>query len=145
MLILVPTAAHAGALGRPNEIDARAVGMGGAFTAVADDPSAVWFNPAGLAQLRQTTILGGVDMVAASFDSTPATCTGTTPCAKISTSTTLPLPALAVSTRFAGFNGRDPSRVAVGFGMFITMGGQVDFNPDQLSAAGEKPGILHSK
>jgi hypothetical protein len=29
-------------------VGARALGMGGAFVAVADDPSAVWWNPAGL-------------------------------------------------------------------------------------------------
>ena len=149
LLVLLPAAAHAGALGRPNLIDARAVGMGGAFTAVADDPSAVWFNPAGLAQLQRTTILAGFDTVAASFDSTPATCspggTASTNCPKISTTTALPLPALAFSTRFAGMNGRDPSRVALGFGTFITMGGQVDFNRSQLDAAGETPGILHTK
>src|SRR5262245_27830976 len=101
LLLLLPASAHAGALGRPNLIDARAVGVGGAFTAVADDPSAVWFNPAGLTQLQRTTLLGGFDMVAASFDSTPATCSPngmtSTNCPKISVSTALPLPALAFS------------------------------------------------
>jgi hypothetical protein len=33
---------------------ARGLGMGGAFTAVADDGSAASFNPAGLSQLRRT-------------------------------------------------------------------------------------------
>lgn len=32
---------------------ARAVGMGGSFIAVADDPSAVFYNPAGLVQLKE--------------------------------------------------------------------------------------------
>ncbi len=31
----------------------RALGMGGAFTAIADDPTASYYNPAGLSQLRQ--------------------------------------------------------------------------------------------
>ncbi len=35
---------------------ARGLGMGGAFTAVADDGTAATFNPAGLAQLRRTEI-----------------------------------------------------------------------------------------
>jgi hypothetical protein len=34
-------------------IGARAAGMGGAFVAVADDPSAVFWNPAGLARLEE--------------------------------------------------------------------------------------------
>lgn len=37
-------------------IGARAMGMGGAFTAVADDASAVFWNPAGLAQLTDNRI-----------------------------------------------------------------------------------------
>lgn len=35
---------------------ARAVGMGGAFTAIADDESAVFYNPAGLAFLSKLTV-----------------------------------------------------------------------------------------
>ena len=37
-------------------IGARAMSMGGAFTAVADDASAVFWNPAGLAQLTDNQI-----------------------------------------------------------------------------------------
>ena len=37
-------------------IGARAVSMGGAFTAVADDASAVFWNPAGLAQLTDNQV-----------------------------------------------------------------------------------------
>lgn len=37
-------------------LGARAVGMGGSFTAVADDLSAVYYNPAGLAQIPQPEI-----------------------------------------------------------------------------------------
>lgn len=37
-------------------VGARAVSMGGAFTAVADDASAVFWNPAGLAQLTDNQI-----------------------------------------------------------------------------------------
>ncbi len=41
------------------EQGAKAVGMGSAFTAQADDPSAVFFNPAGLTQLEGTQISAG--------------------------------------------------------------------------------------
>ncbi|MCK9997375.1 MAG: UPF0164 family protein, partial [Candidatus Krumholzibacteria bacterium] len=36
---------------------ARALGMGGAFTAVADDPSTTFWNPAGLATLPDRELL----------------------------------------------------------------------------------------
>jgi len=39
-------------------VDARALGMGGAFVAVANSYSATYWNPAGLAQLSRTTIGG---------------------------------------------------------------------------------------
>ena len=43
-----------------NEHGARSMGMGGAFTAVADDPTAVYWNGAGLTQLWGTNfVLGG--------------------------------------------------------------------------------------
>ncbi len=42
-----------------NEQSAIAAGMGGAFVAQADDPSAVYYNPAGLVQLKGTQISAG--------------------------------------------------------------------------------------
>src|SRR5205823_5900415 len=148
-LCLVPGLAHAGAFGRPNQIDARAVGIGGAFTAVADDPSAVWFNPAGLAQIRATTLQLGLDLVSPSFKYTPQSCTPggapSTSCASIESAQTAPLPTIGFSTRFAGKNGNDPSRLAVGFGTFVTMGGVADFDSAALKQAGEQPGIIHSR
>lgn len=42
-------------------VGARAMGMGGAFTAVADDASAVFWNPAGLAQLTDNLIFLSAD------------------------------------------------------------------------------------
>jgi long-chain fatty acid transport protein len=41
------------------EQGAKATGMAGAFVATADDPSAIFFNPAGLAQQRHLTLLAG--------------------------------------------------------------------------------------
>jgi long-chain fatty acid transport protein len=46
-----------------NEHGARAVGMGGAFVARASDPSAIYFNPAGLAGQGGINILGGITLI----------------------------------------------------------------------------------
>jgi long-chain fatty acid transport protein len=46
-----------------NEQGARAVGMGGAFVARASDPSAIYFNPAGLAFQSGINVLGGGNII----------------------------------------------------------------------------------
>jgi long-chain fatty acid transport protein len=45
------------------EMATRATGMGSAFTAVADDASATWYNPAGLAFVEGTNVMVGGDVV----------------------------------------------------------------------------------
>ena len=54
-----------------NEQSARAAGMGGAFVAQADSPSAVYYNPAGITQLKETQISTGFGLFVpkASFES----------------------------------------------------------------------------
>ncbi len=56
LLILAPAMAHAVPV-RYFDVwpGGRAAQMGGAFTAVADDPTAAYYNPAGLAQLEKPT------------------------------------------------------------------------------------------
>jgi len=46
-----------------HEQGAKAVAMGGAFTAEADDPSAVFYNPAGITQLEGTQASLGVSVI----------------------------------------------------------------------------------
>src|SRR3954469_10794700 len=41
------------------EQGAKATAMGGAFAATADDPSAIFYNPAGIAQQRHASFLAG--------------------------------------------------------------------------------------
>ncbi|MFA7288406.1 MAG: outer membrane protein transport protein [Melioribacteraceae bacterium] len=49
-----------------NEHGARAMSMAGAFTALANDPSAIYYNPAGLTQLTGTHFMAGVTLIAPS-------------------------------------------------------------------------------
>jgi long-chain fatty acid transport protein len=61
LLVLLFTASTSFAAGfRLPEAGVKAMGMGFAFTAQADDPSAIYFNPAGLTQLKgQNVMVGG--------------------------------------------------------------------------------------
>ncbi len=49
-----------------NEHGARAMGLGGAFTAIADDPSAIYWNGAGLTQFGGTNFIIGGTIIAPS-------------------------------------------------------------------------------
>lgn len=59
MVIFMVSVASAQVVGLdwiPTGSGARAIGMGGAFTAIADDATAAWWNPAGLAQLERPEV-----------------------------------------------------------------------------------------
>ena len=73
-VFLLPLVAFAGGFGL-NEQGAKATGMANAFAAQADDPTAVYFNPAGIVQLEGTQVSIGTSFVMpqAKFESsTPA-------------------------------------------------------------------------
>src|SRR5512141_2591601 len=64
VLVLLFTASTSFAAGfRLLESGSKAMGMGFAFTAQADDPSAIYFNPAGLTQLKGQNLMVGVTYV----------------------------------------------------------------------------------
>jgi long-chain fatty acid transport protein len=64
LLVLLFTASTSFAAGfRLPEAGAKAMGMGFAFTAQADDPSAIYFNPAGLTQLKGNNLKLGLTYV----------------------------------------------------------------------------------
>ena len=64
LLILALTAGKLLAGGfQINEHGAKAMAMGGAFTAIANDPSAIYWNAAGMTQLRGTNFLLGTALI----------------------------------------------------------------------------------
>jgi len=76
LLVLLFTASTSFAAGfRLQESGAKAMGMGFAFTAQADDPSAIYYNPAGLTQLKGNNIMIGATYLRLNG----AEFTGTTP------------------------------------------------------------------
>jgi len=51
-----------------NEHGARAMGIGGAFTAIANDASAIYWNNAGMTQLSGTNFMLGTALIAPSAE-----------------------------------------------------------------------------
>src|SRR5512143_442885 len=62
LCLLASSPAQASGFGL-NEHGAKAMGMGGAYTAIADRPQAIFFNPAGVGQLTGFNVDLGVTMV----------------------------------------------------------------------------------
>lgn len=61
-LALLAPSAYAGGY-QVGEMATRAAGMGSAFTAVADDASAAWYNPAGVAFMDSNQLMLGGDVI----------------------------------------------------------------------------------
>lgn len=64
---LAPSPARAGGFEIPDN-GAQALGRGGAFVAKADDGTAIYFNPAGLARQRGTRLYGGGNLFLHSYE-----------------------------------------------------------------------------
>lgn len=62
LLVLVTGSIFGGGF-QVNEHGSRSSGMGGAFVAIANDPSAIFFNPAGILQLRGTNLMLGTKLI----------------------------------------------------------------------------------
>lgn len=94
-----------------NEQGAKALGMGGAFVAQADDPSAVYFNPAGITQLEGAQISIGFSPISpsATFESDQ---TGKSTDAKKNT--------FYIPNFYATLKATD--KISVGFGAFSNYG-----------------------
>jgi long-chain fatty acid transport protein len=136
---LVAARASAAGLERPNVVGARAVGMGGAFTAIADDPTAVWHNPAGTAMSGDNVAYVGGELVILNRTYTPdaksplgmAGVTGTI------TENTPPqfIPVIGVTTRF-GFGKNPPTRFALSLAVYDAFGGTISYKPSDVKNRG---------
>lgn len=140
--------ALAGGIARPNLISARGMGMGSAWSAVVDDPTALHFNPAGLAKMTSSQLSLGLELIYAprsykpefadeldgsnrcNADPVPDFCVEQEPAFAI-----LPMPSLGFATRLE----REgvPSRLTFGVGLWNTFGGSLDYSDDECETCGE--------
>jgi long-chain fatty acid transport protein len=125
--LVLSSSAHAGGLARPNGISARGTGMGGAWCALADDATAVWFNPAAMADMAPHVLVGG-ELVLGPRSFTPVADDGTRGDAQKAT-VVAPVPALGVVGRFD-----DESWFTLGAGLWNTFGGKVAFEKTGMPA-----------
>src|SRR5688572_2846515 len=109
-LLLVGGTAYAGGTQRPNGISARGVGMGGAWAAWADDPTAIYFNPGALDAV-DPQVMVGTEVVLGPRRYTPLNADGSSGEPQ-TTTIAAPLPTLGVVGRFS--EDGEPSRFTLG-------------------------------
>jgi long-chain fatty acid transport protein len=135
-IALLPSLVHAAGLSRPNIAGARAIGMGGAFTAVADDATAVWYNPAGPAFFGDNQVYLGGELVLTNrtYQPDPASPLGLAGHTGVIGENTAPtfLPIIGVSSRF-GFGKTKPTRFALSLLAHLAYGGAISFNGNDIN------------
>jgi long-subunit fatty acid transport protein len=124
-LVVGTPVARAGGMQRPNVNGARAVGMAGAYVAVADDALSIYHNPAGLARMRTADFVLGAELVFIISEYTPPG--GSAEKARVAPN---PLPFLAGGARIlVGKN----SFLALGVGIYNSFGGSVKFKKSEVT------------
>jgi len=128
--------AHGAGLARPNSVGARAIGIGGGYTAIADDPTAVWHNPAGTAIYGDNAFYLGGELVLLNRSYTPDAQSplgqaGITSKISENTAPTF-IPVIGASTRF-GFGKSAPTRFAFSILAYDAYGGSIGFNPTDIT------------
>ncbi|WP_164885252.1 OmpP1/FadL family transporter [Geovibrio thiophilus] len=121
---ILPSAAFASGFAI-NEQGAKALGMGGAFAAQADDPTAVYYNPAGITQLEGTQVSLGFSLIQPSTEFEGQYFGGS-----VSGETedkTFVIPNLYITTKIN-------DRLSFGFGSFINFGLGMDWKDDWAGA-----------
>jgi long-chain fatty acid transport protein len=133
-------AAHAAGLARPTVVGARSLGMGGAFTAVADDPTALWHNPAGPAFFGENmiTLSGELVVTKRLYSPSPDSPLGQAGVTEVPESGGPAfVPTLGASTRFgAGPKKVAPSRFALSLLAYAANGGQIAFDKNSVRSSG---------
>jgi len=125
-VFLLPAVAFAGGFAS-NEQGAKASGMANAFAAQADDPTAVYFNPAGIVQLEGTQVTLGVSPVipGATFESnTNSAIRNTT----VGQKTHLDDDAVFIPNAY--LTQKISDRVSFGFGTYSNFGLETDWPDD---------------
>ena len=120
LLVLCPPLGHAQGV-RFQPQSATAAGQGNAFSAQADDPSAIHYNPAGLTQVDGVQVLSGTTLVGGSVKFTSPT--GIDSRGDFGGSVALPPPSYSyVSANLGVFGWNSLSNVTVGLGLTSPFG-----------------------
>ena len=131
--IFVASSTFATGISKSVLIGAKAIGMGGAFVAVADDPTAIFHNPAGMTQLEGHDFYIGADALITDLNYTPS---GTTTTERAILEV-LPVPAF-------GYVANIFEPVSFGLGIFFPHGNGGKFGSASAIASNPLEGRIYS-
>ncbi|MCC7459665.1 MAG: outer membrane protein transport protein [Proteobacteria bacterium] len=132
-LTLFASQAFATGYSKPVNVGAKAMGMGGAFVAVADDTTAIFHNPAGMSQLKKDHNLQlGVDTMFAKLRYEPIAAP-----VEMSDSRIFPLPNF-------GYVNRQLGPVSFGLGLYMPHGNGNKFSVPASNPTDPNEGMLYS-
>jgi long-chain fatty acid transport protein len=134
--LFVAQNAFAAGLSRPNVDGARAIGLGGAYAAVADDPTAVWHNPASPAFFGDNMVYLGGELLITQRSYTPSTDSqlgqlGISGKLNENTGPTF-LPLIGFTSRF-GFGKTKATRFALSLLVHLGYGGKIGYDSSKIS------------
>jgi long-chain fatty acid transport protein len=142
LALLGSSTVFAAGLQRPNVIGPRAIGIGGGYAAIADDPTAVWHNPAGTAFLGDNLVYLGAEIVITKRTYTPdaESPIGVADPSRVGVKITESgaptiVPAIGATTRF-GFGKTKPTRFALSLLAYDTYGGSIAYKGSDVLNAG---------
>lgn len=131
--VLCPLLSHAVGFRLPNQ-DPEGIARGNAFTATADNPSAIYYNPAGITQLEGQQIHAGMYLISADTEFTSPTG------AKAQTDTTpQPVPQLYY------VNTLESLPLSFGLGVYAPYGLSLDWGPNTpFRTVAERGSLLYA-
>lgn len=131
-ILSVSASAFASGLSKPVNVGPKAIGMGGAFVGVADDPTAIYHNPAGITQIEKTGVIVGADSLITNLEYTPPA--SATEKAKVEF---LPVPFLGVTSDFV-------KPIYLGLGIFFPHGNGGKFSGRSAVPSNPDEGRIYS-
>jgi long-chain fatty acid transport protein len=134
LLLSIPLSAPAEASGlsKPVNIGPKAIGMGGAFVAVSDDPTAIYHNPAGITQLAKQQLYFGIDSLITNEDYTASGAPTESADREV-----LPVPSIGYVTDHF-------KPIWVGFGLFFPHGNGGKFSTASAAPLNPDEGRIYS-
>ncbi len=135
-ILVISNAVFASGLSKPVIVGPKAIGMGGAFVGIADDPTAIFHNPAGMTQLKGHQFQVGFDTLLTDENYTPPSppTAGTTESADHDM---IPVPEL-------GYTYGGLKNIALGFGIFFPHGNGGSFSSPSAVPTNPREGRIYS-